>query len=1441
MQYVVSVLVLNCLHFIAIHAQSCTWTVSTNGALTATNSMLPSSTSSSYHVSPSSTAPSMLYIPSSNMAVEKPSVTYNETYLCKNCCEEVYNCVKCCWGIDIFGIPKPNYEDCNQVRVINCNKINVKKYTLTNNNDTNYNDVWQKYNQSEFNNSVNATSQDILFTQAMFTGNGIVKRIDMSYSYTLVVIRNNPSTYMNNVNHEKMKISLFAIAIHPTLISQQRIQLWSSNWLTGDKACTMKYVQGDLKPTGICSSYVTVFVQNSTQLNSTWLNQHGYIHFQIIMTIDIQNNIQNERSSTTSWYVHVNTNGIRVETSNLFPIGYPLIGASGIDTCNCDTGMCLLCHNGQYLDRHNNGLTDDLHPTACKACEMGQYSRWSFKHSASDRQHCISCPKGQYQNEEGQSECKYCGIGKYLNSFKAKNIDDCIACQEGKYGHSNEKNGGTSNEHCILCPKGRFNDNKGVTSLNNCIHCPIGQYGPLLGAVHITQCLKCSSGKYSNIIGITASEDCFKCSVGFFSNTMGASSCVWCVPGRYNNEIGQTSCKMCSPGKFSTYCSIYSAGIFGQRSTCEMIQEDALTRCSFCLAGFYSKASATTCFSCPAGTWSQSAQESCQPCHIGKYRSGSSTNVGCIDCPIGYTQTKIGQTSCDICSIGKYYSIDTTCKDCLKGWYQNEEGSNICHSCQVGTYSLKASKICIPCAMGRYSKHTSSIQCINCPSGFISKLGMVSCTSCLPGLSSGEGSPPPCTNCSSGRYRNHHSGPNCIACQAGTFSNIAASICIQCSSGKFAGEASSSCTSCEPGYFSFIGQTTCTACPNGYYSKLNRAKLCRSCTYGQYSTSASIKCKLCNSGMYSNELNQSNCKRCLIGQYAVNDGAIICIQCPSGYESINNGAEKCKSCVPGRYNNNASSSSSCQKCEIGQYAIDSGSIKCNDCSPGQVNTNEMDGSTCLKCASGYYSRNNHCVKCLKGTYNDEIGQNACKYCPVGWESKINGLSICDKCNEGQYTPSIHDDCQFCPSNWYQNEKASNKCIKCLTGLFSSSGARNKDACMLPSIVNTVQPPIIVKLYPKKSHLLELIFQMTNNDIKQSVLYVRVEWSDKSTFDKSDDHINYGSERILLSSLSSYSKMNVYKLYIPTKYPIVSHSVYIRIRYEFNTFSLVSKWSAMVPKWNIAKHCKLKHCCDDEHEYLRIFSNDNDQMKLVLPLYSHSRDESVRKCVTCPTGGNCHGSITSIDVVPKWGYWRIPWSILKFMQCTGKNDCIGAPGYNRIIIKNNVEENDNDIKIEYFLKECTPTSSSSSSSSSNLCGNNNNNNTSNKTQRIETCQLGRVSNSILCGVCSHNYIRSRNNCIKCYTSNKRIILLLLFVFLLIVIQLLYKYCLKKKLHKYEKASNDVLRIIIVNITLLQINNSLNSIIPIEWPDTFSSYVDSFQFVDVDLLSLSGNLN
>jgi hypothetical protein len=317
---------------------------------------------------------------------------------------------------------------------------------------------------------------------------------------------------------------------------------------------------------------------------------------------------------------------------------------------------------------------------------------------------------------------------------------------------------------------------------------------------------------------------------------------------------------------------------------------------------------------------------------------------------------------------------------------------------------------------------------------------------------------------------------------------------------------------------------------------------------------------------------------------------------------------------------------------------------------------------------------------------------------------------------------------------------------------------------------------------------------TDNNTSGHLLYVRwtspdklehsiqIEWSFRRQFD-----IDITSKIIENTKETSTT--------IHTSQPISHEVVYVRIKIiSENVYSDPS-----IDTWITIDRCK------ESNEYLN-------------NIHEHLVEW---KCIACPIGAYCNKESTTMNgLLPLEGYWSVPWTIDEtnsvgmFEKCPGgKGNCLGI-SLNKID-----DDNDNNNHLV----------TSGDSNYSNY----------NKT----TCGVGVQSNSIVCAVCSNGYTKTggpNGNCTSCNASSllsQMIGIILMIVLVILILCMLKSY--KKTVKKYRSAYGDVIKLINIAISLIQVNSSLVNVSPhITWPSNLISFYHIFNVFNFEFTSMIG---
>ena len=163
---------------------------------------------------------------------------------------------------------------------------------------------------------------------------------------------------------------------------------------------------------------------------------------------------------------------------------------------------CVKCPEGKFRDVLRD-ITSDQN-SSCKVAQKGH-----FAYKGAVRQ--SACPRGKYQDQDGQAFCKTCAYS-FTSNFKGTAKIDATDC----------------GEESILCEVGKYLHRHDVDS-DKCVSCPTGKFQPTSSQLSCLTHRNCPEGKF--VLNYpTVSSD---------------RVCSHCMPGRFTNDSNVVSCKVC--------------------------------------------------------------------------------------------------------------------------------------------------------------------------------------------------------------------------------------------------------------------------------------------------------------------------------------------------------------------------------------------------------------------------------------------------------------------------------------------------------------------------------------------------------------------------------------------------------------------------------------------------------------------------------------------------------------------------------------------------------------------------------------------------------------------------------------------------------------------------------------------------------------------------------
>ena len=251
------------------------------------------------------------------------------------------------------------------------------------------------------------------------------------------------------------------------------------------------------------------------------------------------------------------------------------------------------------------------------------------------------------------------------------------------------------------------------------------------------------------------------------------------------------------------------------------------------------------------------------------------------------------------------------------------------------------------------------------------------------------------------------------------------------------------------------------------------------------------------------------------------------------------------------------------------------------------------------------------------------------------------------------------------------------------------------------------------------------------------------------------------------------------------------------------FSEMNGWS------RITSDCREKNGI---HTYLQTHPNDDTR---TTPFDLLLKGVSVPNCQNCPKGSSCNspGTYESPAGLLVWEIaslkdnWRVPWiptnSTPFFHRCPRKMACLG-------------------VAIDDTFNLTHGWSSSIDREMEN--------------QTSAQCRLG--TGGPLCAVCLQGYNRVQGSCKKCIPAEERVVYVAVALILLAVLLVMAIRVINKTESKVRYALRDANRIFLICLSLSQIQITVPQVIDIEWPPIILDFLDSFDWVNIDLAAITG---
>jgi hypothetical protein len=259
-------------------------------------------------------------------------------------------------------------------------------------------------------------------------------------------------------------------------------------------------------------------------------------------------------------------------------------------------------------------------------------------------------------------------------------------------------------------------------------------------------------------------------------------------------------------------------------------------------------------------------------------------------------------------------------------------------------------------------------------------------------------------------------------------------------------------------------------------------------------------------------------------------------------------------------------------------------------------------------------------------------------------------------------------------------------------------------------------------------------------------------------------------------------------------------VYVRVR-SVSATNTTSAWSGVSEQWTVAGKCGGRY------------------------LETEGTDMQKWECKACPPGANCDTDGVGLalhTLSPKRDFARVAWKYSghkdqPFDRCPFKWSCNGNATRAAVPMSNN-----HTLRGARLLAPAAPASASAAESAI----------------LFDERQCFNNSAGVLCALCKPKYVRRGQMCELCVASGvaMKLACIALVVAIVVILVCVCRVRLRRLRRKYGPLWRDVVRIVTINITFMQINASLPSMFSnLGLPTIYLEFLSTFDFVNLDLMS------
>ena len=305
----------------------------------------------------------------------------------------------------------------------------------------------------------------------------------------------------------------------------------------------------------------------------------------------------------------------------------------------------------------------------------------------------------------------------------------------------------------------------------------------------------------------------------------------------------------------------------------------------------------------------------------------------------------------------------------------------------------------------------------------------------------------------------------------------------------------------------------------------------------------------------------------------------------------------------------------------------SGATQCAVCPVGFSNR-RRESTACEMCAAGRFG--DSCEDCPGGWFRPVDSTTAwkCEVCPAGFFQGDRGTTFCFECEAGTYSQEPGSPaCQVCGAGLYFPSKrgsSASDCRACQVDGTVPNRARTE--CVRPDTpVQSMPPPGEVRVQSRDLLTMRILWTAPPGASRVLNLSYQIQMSTNPDFQGRPRTWEQPPGKALAADL----RMNI---------TLAIQAYFTRVRAFEGETRTGGEWSTPTGAWTTAEDCGVAE--------FRV---------------TGGTDPGAWGCRACPAGAQCTATSTDRNLVPRRGYWRVPWAADRntFGKCPYADACVGA--------------------------------------------------------------------------------------------------------------------------------------------------------------------------------------